>query len=180
MNITYVKWNTEKPKFEEVKDKWIFMEWETKQTGLQTDLLVSYTAKDHESNFEGMIRYAVLSDEQPVCEWERIAEGEHKNYFRSQCQRDLQELGGGNRIWLPVQAQEPFCGHCGRLIHIVDELKPLPLMGIEPVLIHSSIDNRYWYEISYNGFDITSQAKESNREAIESWNYLKKRLTGEK
>jgi hypothetical protein len=179
MNTTHINWISGYPTEDEADEKELLVQWRGDQRLSIEDLRdTSLDYSDYE--WTRCIRYAILSDEPQYCEYEKIAEGEHKNYFRSQCQRDLPELGGGNRIWLPVKAQEPFCGHCGLPIRIIDELKPLPLMGIEPVLIHSSIDDRIWYEISYDGFDITSQAKESNREAIESWNSLVKKLTGEK
>jgi hypothetical protein len=164
MNTTYVKWNTEKPKFEDVKGKWIFMEWiNERHSNLQTDILMSNTQREFEANFEGMVRYAILSDEPVYCEWT------NKGAYWQGC--------GGQ--WSLVYK---FCPHCGNPIKVIDELKPLPLMGIEPEIVcQEGSDGHLWkYQWRLNETYITSDAFFSKREAIESWNLLVKKLTGEK
>jgi len=186
MNITHIRWNTDKPKFEDVKGKYIIVEYED---GAHSHLTFIETEKTYRdlivnnpilSNFK---KYSVVdfSDEPAYCEWEKINEGEHKNYFRSRCCKDYLGVRGANRIFLPVQAQDPFCGHCGLPIKVIDELKPLPLMGIEPTfercLVNTGVARIY---INSEKFCISTPVADSDREAIESWNSLVGKLTGEK
>jgi hypothetical protein len=178
-----VKWNTEKPKFEDVKGKYIIVEYED---GAHSHLTFIETEKTYRdlivnnpilSNFK-KCSVVDFSDEPAYCEWEKINEGEHKNYFRSRCCKDYLGVRGANRIFLPVQAQDPFCGHCGLPIKVIDELKPLPLMGIEPVInVTFGVYQCVWEN---NGDPIISLADTKKVHAIESWNSLVKKLTGEK
>ena len=169
MNTTYVKWNTEKPKFEDVKGKWIFMEWiNERHSNLQTDILMSNTQREFEANFEGMVRYAILSDEPVYCEWTRLPDSSGITHFFCGCNKsDVLQIG-------------KFCQFCGNSIHIIDELKPLQLMGIEPVIQNESGGfYAMWYKLETEE-KFVLKTYPTKREAIESWNLLVKKLTGEK
>jgi len=52
-------------------------------------------------------------------------------------------------------------------------------MGIEPVLVNPQ-PGVFWYEIVNDDMHLACVAQKTDREAIESWNSLVKKLTGEK
>ena len=157
--ITQVKWNTEMPKFEDVENKITLVWWEDSQNIVHTDVLNNWSRDAFENNFKGMVKFTILSDEPVYCEW--VNRGTY-----------WQGCGGQ---WSLVYK---FCPHCGLPIKVIDELKPLPLMGIEPVInVTFGIYQCVWEN---NGDTIISLADTKKVHAIESWNLLVKKLTGEK
>jgi hypothetical protein len=174
MNITHIRWNTDKPKFEDVKGKYIIVEYED---GAHSHLTFIETEKTYRdlivnnpilSNFK---KYSVVdfSDEPVYCEW--VNRGTY-----------WQGCGGQ---WSLVYK---FCPHCGLPIKVIDELKPLQLMGIEPKVHTGMADD--WVEIEWTATEGNSYfahiteyyriIRPTKREAIESWNSLVGKLTGEK
>jgi hypothetical protein len=166
MNITHVKWNTEKPKFGDVEGKYVLIQWtssvgvvhrETHEIVSKNDMIV------FDDDPPGVVfnYYAVLSDEPAYCEW--INKGAY-----------WQGCGGQ---WSLVYK---FCPHCGNPIKVIDELKPLQLMGIEPVIQNESGGfYAMWYKLETEE-KFVLKTYPTKREAIESWNLLVKKLTGEK
>jgi hypothetical protein len=172
MNTTYVKWNDRTPSFEEIKGKLILFSWDKKNHDI-----VRIETKTHfdEYDWEG-VSFSILSDEPVYCEWEKLPDNGNGHY-ESTCNHDFYG-GTGNTEVLNFS----FCPHCGLPIKVIDELKPLQLMGIEPEIVcQEGSDGHLWkYQWRLNETYITSDAFFSKREAIESWNSLVKKLTGEK
>jgi hypothetical protein len=110
---------------------------------------------------DGLISFAILSDEQQVCEYRICEDGS----------RSVDQHNGNLH-----SLDENYCSECGLPIHIVDELKPLPLMGIEPTIVQ--IGNLGW-KVNYESYEQIHILfwYQSDREAIESWNSLVERLT---
>ena len=167
---TYVKWNTEKPKFEEVEGKRVLVRHRFVGVGHEIEFIDGVNRALFETWFDDeLIAYAILSDEQPTCEWERI---ETEGICKSHTGRV--DLGYFN-LW-------KVCPECTRPIHIVEEVKPLPLMGIEPHIHENDVHGEliWYYHFQGNGAIIDSEGYTTKREAIESWNSLVGKLTGEK
>ena len=158
MNITHVKWNTDKPKFEDVEGKTVLI-WRT--TGQLIGMDMDKHRFDQNINNEYFKAFTILSDETVYCEW--INKGAY-----------WQGCGGQ---WSLVYK---FCPHCGNPIKVIDELKPLQLMGIEPVIQNESGGfYAMWYKLETEE-KFVLKTYPTKREAIESWNLLVKKLTGEK
>ena len=158
MNITHVKWNTDKPKFEDVEGKTVLI-WRT--TGQLIGMDMDKHRFDQNINNEYFKAFTILSDETVYCEW--INKGAY-----------WQGCGGQ---WSLVYK---FCPHCGNPIKVIDELKPLQLMGIEPVIQNESGGfYAMWYKLETEE-KFVLKTYPTKREAIESWNSLVKKLTGEK
>jgi hypothetical protein len=174
--ITNVNWNTVKPKFEDVEGKIVALEW---NYGV-LDIGKIITIKHYENiTWSEVERYAILS-EGAVCEWTKVPDN-GAGHQETSCNHDFYGGEAGN-------CEVPhftYCPFCANPIHIVDELKPLPLMGIEPIL-ERSISGHYFYR--WNGvnnpdpfqWEYTTPVFNTEREAIESWNSLVGKLTGEK
>ena len=171
--ITQVKWNTEKPKFEDVEGKTLVVRNDNFD---HLKFFYSFDNIDYSVCTVGkFVAYAVLSDEQAVCEYKKVTLGDpEETFFMPQCE-------GG---YLPLHFDQfSFCPHCGLPIHIVDELKPLPLMGIEPRFEHILVSPEYTASrlfVEHKDFYFRCEYRDTDREAIESWNSLVKKLTGEK
>jgi hypothetical protein len=156
--ITQVKWNTDKPKFEDVEGKTVLI-WRT--TGQLIGMDMDKHRFDQNINNEYFKAFTILSDETVYCEW--INKGAY-----------WQGCGGQ---WSLVYK---FCPHCGNPIKVIDELKPLQLMGIEPVIQNESGGfYAMWYKLETEE-KFVLKTYPTKREAIESWNLLVKKLTGEK
>jgi hypothetical protein len=175
MNITHVKWNTDKPKFEDVEGKIVIVEWA--HIAKEMDSFKFYDIGSFERvNWKNVKCCAVLSDEPVYCEWTRLPDSSGITHFFCGCNKsDVLQIG-------------KHCQFCGNPIYIVDELKPLPLMGIEPKVHTGMADD--WVEIEWTATEGNSYfahiteyyriIRPTKREAIESWNLLVKKLTGEK
>jgi hypothetical protein len=158
--ITQVKWNKGIPGFKEVENKTILVK--------RKDGVVVYSEKIVDriqiQPYDCIDSFAILSDEEQVCEWKKNI----LDVYQGGC---TSMVIGYNDWW-------KFCPHCGNPIHIVDELKPLPLMGIEPVInVTLGVYQCVWENFVYT---ISSLADTKKVHAIESWNSLVKKLTGEK
>ena len=161
---TYVTFSKQKPKFKNVKGKYGFVidKDDLLHSGVQEIDNVFYSLWIEDNEVFGLI--GILSDEQSVCEWE-------KNILD-------QYQGGCTSLVVEYSDWWKFCPFCGRLIKVVDELKPLPLMGIEQELRGTT--GKYWCEINIDDATVSSKSEKTKREAIESWNSLVGKLTGEK
>jgi len=179
MNITQVKWNTDKPKFEDVKGKKIYFEFEANnpkelfvgQRKIVTIGDYNYAFPSHEGNSYPTIRYAILSDEPVYCEYKQDFGIGYR--YETSC---------GESFYFsntpPSKGSYIHCQKCGLPIKVIDELKPLPLMGIEPVInVTLGVYQCVWEN---NGDTIISLADTKKVHAIKSWNSLVKKLTGEK
>jgi hypothetical protein len=163
MNITQVKWNTDKPFQNDVEGKLLLAKWYPDERIGIKDFRSGSGLYWKDIDWSRLSGYSVLSDEPVYCEW--VDKGTY-----------WQGCGGQ---WSLVYK---FCPHCGLPIKVIDELKPLQLMGIEPEIVcQEGSDGHLWkYQWRLNETYITSDAFFSKREAIESWNSLVKKLTGEK
>jgi len=170
---TQVKWNTDKPKFEDVEGKSVVVKINTafpKKTALHFYSEVGRSDYLDFYNWDRFIAYAILSDEQEYCEYSLTM---HKVYNPS-CNPEMNIDG---------EKGYKFCPHCGNPIKIIDELKPLPLMGIEPEIFENAVADGIYYLFYHwqgEGAAIDSQGYKTKRETIESWNSLVEKLTGEK
>ena len=163
--ITQVKWNTDKLKFEEMEGKRVIIN--NKHYGIYVRFILNND--DYIAAFcEGFVGFSILSDEQQTCEWTKEPVIVTESY-RTSC----------DCYSMPYSTDYKVCPVCTLPIHIVDELKPLPLMGIEP---EKEKTGDFTYYIIYlgSGSIIRSVASTNDREAVESWNSLVKKLTGEK
>jgi len=178
--ITQIKWNTDKPKFEDVRGKLLVIKTERQGEFLYPSYQIrSEKTYIHVFTDKNFISYAILTDEPVFCEWEKISEGEHKNYFRSQCQRDLYGVKGANRLWAPILGEELFCPHCSNHIKIIEEVKPMMLDGILPDIQQIPLCDRYQCYWNHHG---SWHGTEGNTKqlAITAWNDFVSRMTGEK
>lgn len=167
--------------YEDVEGKYIIVEYED---GAHSHLTFIETEKTYRdlivnnpilSNFK---KYSVVdfSDEPVYCEWEKLPDNGNGHY-ESTCNHDFYG-GTGNTEVLNFS----FCPHCSLPIKVIDELKPLPLMGIEPKLerhlVNDSLTSHRFY-IHTKDVYIYPRWEDTEREAIESWNSLVKKLTGQ-
>ena len=177
MNITHVKWN---------KDEKI-------PTGDMGKLfLAEYNnghfdvGQIHNIEWDNTKRYAILSDEQPEREpviVEVLTASENDgikecmvfadSFDYSEIRQSLIDIYGGRNVCL----SSIEIGHIPENIkRYVDGLKPMKLMGIEPEIAEI---NHYWY-INWNkDGNVYQVCRKDNREAVESWNSLVLKLTGE-
>jgi hypothetical protein len=159
---SHLNWSSEKPTFEEVKDKIICLVRENKtpvclripnETGFYAWI---------DSSF---IRYAIISTEEKYCEWEKILstgmtkEPHHNTLF-----------GTYNKI--------EYCPFCGLPIKAVEQEKPLLFAGKAPDLC---LHDRGWYYVWSNGDGsfIHSKYLQSEQDAIAAWNKFVKKLEKE-
>ena len=166
MNTTQVKWNNGYPTKEQAEGKLLLTEWNPSRNPELLDLMNGISYSDIE--WSKCYRWSILSDEQAVCEYDN--------------EKNTTSCG-----WNENTAMT-YCPNCGLPIHIVDELKPLPLMGIE-VFAHSGMADD-WFCVEWRNTEIFNSVKHimneyrvirpTEREAIESWNSLVKKLAGEK
>ena len=166
--ITQVKWNTGKPRFEDVEGKIVIVEW-GHTAAKEMDSFKFFDVLSFERvNWKNVKSYAILSDEQQAC---------------CCCWIRLPDASGIEQYAVPdhqVSMLKPlgnFCPHCGLPIHIVDELKPLPLMGIEPTLVQ--IDTFWYLTWSKTGEFYQFSGLDKNK-IFESWNSFVGKLTSEK
>ena len=108
------------------------------------------------------------------CEW---TEEETPGMYHPNCDKEFAFTGDNHLCY-------PYCPKCGRQIKVTDELKPLPLMGIEPV-VRDNGDGRFI--VMYTAYDpvhtfVVMKKIDiygaTGREAIESWNSLVGKLKG--
>ena len=178
MNITQVKWNDREPSFEEIKGKLILVTWNKERTPVATRIKTKTLFDEYD--WRG-VSFSILS-EGAVCEWTKVPDN-GAGHQETSCNHDFYGGEAGN-------CEVPhftYCPFCANPIHIVDELKPLPLMGIEPKIYEAveesgPFDGEEWfYEYTVETMTIkNNESFTSQREAIESWNSLVKKLTGEK
>jgi DNA-directed RNA polymerase subunit RPC12/RpoP len=170
--ITQVKWNTEMPKFEDVENKITLVWWEDSQNIVHTDVLNNWSRDAFENNFKGMVKFTILSDEPVYCEWTKDEDAVyhtkcgHQFYFD-----DSSAIEENHHVW---------CQYCGSVIHIVDELKPLPLDEVMPKIIDHYNSESFSVEYEKDGWKYSTPMLESTEAAITAWNSLVKKLTGEK
>jgi hypothetical protein len=167
--ITQVKWNEVKPKFEDVEGRYLVIKLGL--SGVYQIPVVTRTIYDSILMQDKYSVYAILSDEPVYCEWLDSRNG----LYEPSCTKGFRFTGDAHLCY-------PYCPKCGLPIKVIDELKPLPLMGIEPKIEYSEgSDGHLWtYQWRMNETIINSNSFYSKREAIESWNSLVKKLTGEK
>ena len=163
--ITQVKWNTDKPKFEDVWKKSVVV---CLRSGSLPQIFFILGQRSYDELFNGtgysrVEKYAILSEEPVYCEWTETV-----NFlidYKTSC-------------GVHTEHKTKYCPFCGLPIKVIDELKPLPLMGIEPVInVTLGVYQCVWEN---NGDTIISIADTKKVHAIESWNLLVKKLTGEK
>jgi hypothetical protein len=164
--ITQVKWNKDKPKFKDVEGKLIVV----KTNGIGEYLYPAYQIRSegtYRHAFIDFIAYAILSDEPVYCEWRKNDIGEYQGSCTSL-------LIGYCDWWV-------MCPVCGNPIKVIEDEKPLPLMGIYPKIECSEgSDGHLWTYHWYSGeIIISSNAFDSKREAIVSWNEFVKRVSKE-
>ena len=171
--ITNVNWNTVKPKFEDVEGKIVALEW---NYGV-LDIGKIITIKHYENiTWSEVERYAILS-EGAVCEWTKVPDN-GAGHQETSCNHDFYGGEAGN-------CEVPhftYCPFCANPIHIVDELKPLPLLGIEPEI--EMVDS-YSYSLTWSNLRNHQQIKvimPTKKMLIDLWNdgQFVKNLTGEK
>jgi hypothetical protein len=156
MNITQVKWNDREPSFEEVKGKLMLFSWNKEK--IPGVIRVETKTYFDEYDWSG-VSFSILSDEPVYCEWTK------------------DEFGVPVSPHVNDVTEYKFCYDCGLPVKVIDELKPLPLMGIEPVIVVTlGVYQCVWEN---NNNTIISLADTSKVRAIESWNSLVKKLTGE-
>ena len=159
MNITHVKWNTDKPFQNDVEGKLLLAKWYPDERIGIKDFRSGSGLYWKDIDWSRLSGYSVLSDEPVYCEW--VNRGTY-----------WQGCGGQ---WSLVYK---FCPHCGLPIKVIDELKPMTFMGIEPVInVTLGVYQCVWEN---NGDTIISLADTKKVHAIESWNSLVGKLTGEK
>ena len=179
---TYVKWSDGYPTKEVAEKKLIMCEW--KNFAIPQFIDLRHGEKYDNYDWYRCMRFTILSDE-PACEWRPDGNPLQPGYMNPHNARCL---------FLPDKPE--FCMFCGLPIHIVDELKPLPLMGIEPeiifdnglndtplpkgVIAQGSTPMFYIEYCTKNDSDWFIQTPEykTEREAIESWNELVGKVTG--
>ena len=192
MNRTHVKWNTEKPKFEDVEGKDALI----KHAHGGASLLESINQVLFDRYFrDSFIAYAILSDEQPEREQvivEVLTANENEaikecmvfadDFDYSEIKQSLIDIYGGRNVCL----SSIEIGHVPENIkRYIDVLKPMKLMGIEPTIEESSDECRlnppitYRYLWIYGDFEISTAWFSDKKSAIESWNSLVLKLTGE-
>jgi len=119
MNTTQINWNTEKPKFEEVEGKQVIVKWMCAGSE-EVDGCISTGFGFYEAYFDNnFLAYAILTEEPKYCEW-TIRE----NDFRSEC-------------GIVFESAHKYCGHCGKPIKIIEELKPKEYKGKLPKIIET-------------------------------------------
>jgi hypothetical protein len=159
MNITHVKWNTDKPFQNDVEGKLLLAKWYPDERIGIKDFRSGSGLYWKDIDWSRLSGYSVLSDEPVYCEWTRLDSGY------------LQGCGGQWKLFYK------FCPHCGLPIKVIEDEQPLPLMGIEPVInVTLGVYQCVWEN---NGDTIISLADTKKVHAIESWNSLVKKLTGE-
>jgi hypothetical protein len=182
MKKTIVMWNTEKPTFEEIKDKSIYVAWgKSPMCGVGFNFTSICSRHFYDAYFlDDFIAYAVL-EEETYCEWEEIAEGENKNYYRSQCQKNVDGIEGCNRLWLPIQGKENFCPHCGLPIRIVAEPEAMEYEGVNPTVSQMDGEDNWHVGWQNNKFNKTCSFHfygKTRTEVIEAWNNFVKKMKG--
>lgn len=164
--ITQVKWEEKKPKLEDVDGKTLLI-WRT--TGEIIGMDMTGHRYDQFIANQYFKAYAILSDDQRACEWVSSTDDDGFEMLTD----------SHGYTWSNIEpVGAPYCRHCGLPIHIVDELKPLPLMGIEPEIMKSGVKK---WSACYTSDTMYFEIYGVNEcDAIESWNSLVKQLAGEK
>ena len=169
MNITQVKWNDREPSFEEVKGKLMLFTWNKEK--IPGVIRVETKTYFDEYDWSG-VSFSILSDEPVYCEWTKDEDAVyhtkcgHQFYFD-----DSSAIEENHHVW---------CQYCGSVIHIVDELKPLPLDEVMPKIIDHYNSESFSVEYEKDGWKYSTPMLESTEAAITAWNSLVKKLTGEK
>ncbi|MFA5154340.1 MAG: hypothetical protein WC554_17455 [Clostridia bacterium] len=173
MNITQVKWNDREPSFEEIKGKLILVTWSKERTPVATRIKTKTLFDEYD--WRG-VSFSILS-EGAVCEWTKVPDN-GAGHQETSCNHDFYGGEAGN-------CEVPhftYCPFCANPIHIVDELKPLPLLGIEPEI--EMVDS-YSYSLTWSNLRNHQQIKvimPTKKMLIDLWNdgQFVKNLTGEK
>jgi hypothetical protein len=155
MNTTQIKWNTDKPKFEDVENKMTLVWWEDAQKIIHTDILNNYGEDAFESNFKGMIKWTILTDEPVYCEW-------------------VNKIGYYQGCISQWEDDYKFCPDCGNPILIV-EVKPMALDGWN-VEINQLSYNFYEWRYEKASTVYASGGYKSRDEAITAWNAFCERM----
>ena len=168
--ITQVKWNDGMPDYKAIEGKLLLAEIRIEDTSGSYKRIVLFDKFGHGIQKVNIVRYSILSDEPVYCEWSDSRNG----LYEPSCTKGFRFTGDAHLCY-------PYCPKCGLPIKVIDELKPLPLMGIEPKIEYSEgsdghLWTYYWYS---NGIIISSNAFDSKREAIVSWNEFVKRVSKE-
>jgi hypothetical protein len=163
-----MKWLTEKPTFEQVKDKRIYFEFYANQPAELFDgHRTIKTIGDYNYVFDRDVdfaHYAILDLSDTYCEWEKLPDCNGiTHYYVSSHKLDMLKQGGD------------FCPHCGNPIKIVEDEQPLELDGVKPEIKQLPVGTWEWKWM--NGYTHYSQAGLISKEcAIESWNVFVKKL----
>ena len=170
---TIVKWNTDKPKFEDVEGKSVVVK---KSMELPPRMALRFYSEVTRSdyldfyNFYSFVAYAILTDEVEYCEWKKNILGVYQ--------------GGCTSLCIDFNDWWKFCPHCGLPIKIVYETKPVLLDGIElepkKYLDNSGFKSKYYYAIVTDDFYISGKICDTENEAITTWNSFVGRMGGEK
>lgn len=165
---TTIKWNTEKPKFEDVEGKDVLVKWRSKLGHVNTDMLNGINRVQFVAWFDNdFIAYTILSEDEEVCEW-----------VKSSHNLEVYDTSCGN-LAMPHYDDFIVCPICTRRIHITSP-KPTPLMGMEPEIVtsESSGQDGVWIEIRDATLKIHIRAWGRTHElALANWESLVKRLT---
>lgn len=173
MNTTQIKWNTDIPSFDLVGGKRMIVEYKTEFNQNKTHTF-NLTSDQHRVWF-GFgavdIRYAVLTDEPVFCEYK--INPDNIDVYISSC---------GKYNHIHVTEDWKLCPYCSNPIKIIEEVKPMALLGVTASIVcQDGVDGHLWeYQWLSNGTIIKSNSFRSKQECITAWNDFVSRMTGEK